>query len=299
MAHRPNNVVIGVPGQLGSELTIAAPPGLRPIVPLAHAMIDVTDAVAVSRLLRELRPTSVINTAALHDLTRCENLPDEAFRVNALGALNVARACASLGARCVYISTDYVFGDGDDSRVFDAPRFETDLPGPMNTYGLSKLAGEYAVLMSDRRNLVVRLSGLFGPHEVRGKAGNFVRRIVDQARAEAPLRVVADQWTTLTYAPEAAAAIWELVVQEVSGIIHLTNDGPCTWYEVASFILHHEGFPGEVEPLRLQEMAGVRRPRVSALGSQRLSGLGVSMRPWRAAVASYLQQLAPAALSPR
>jgi dTDP-4-dehydrorhamnose reductase len=133
--------VIGAGGQLGSDivLVLEQAPDFE-VVPLFHRDVEVTDAASVQAALDAARCDVVVNCAAFHRVDECEERADEAFRVNAIGAWNVARACARLGAQCVFVSTDYVFSGEKGS-----PYVEDDRPDPINVYGLSKAAGEWLV----------------------------------------------------------------------------------------------------------------------------------------------------------
>jgi dTDP-4-dehydrorhamnose reductase len=132
--------VIGANGQLGSEL-VAAPPDDVTVVALTRADVDVTDGDRVRALLREHRPDAVINTAAFHRTDACEDDPALAFRINATAVRDLALACAETRATLVHVSTDYVFGGLNPGRAF----VESDAVMPLNTYGVSKAAGEVLV----------------------------------------------------------------------------------------------------------------------------------------------------------
>ena len=134
-------VIIGGNGQLGSDLMGVWSAAGWETTPLAHADMAVEDAAQVESVLRRLAPEVVLNTAAFHNVPTCEQDPEQSFRVNALGALNVTRTCELLGARHIYFSTDYVFDGAKRS-----PYIETDLPNPLNVYGATKLLGEYYAL---------------------------------------------------------------------------------------------------------------------------------------------------------
>jgi dTDP-4-dehydrorhamnose reductase len=200
--------VIGPRGQLGSALCEAFRRRAVDCVELDHGRVEVTDPQSVLVALRDARPAAVVNTAAFHKVDACEEDPKRAFEVNALGALHVARACREAGARCVYVSTDYVF-DGAKAERYR----EEDLPNPVNVYGASKLAGEHLVVQTCPDALVVRVASLFGGLGSRGKGTNFVLTVLERARRGEALRVVDDVRMSPTYAEDAAAAIVELVAR--------------------------------------------------------------------------------------
>jgi dTDP-4-dehydrorhamnose reductase len=256
-------------------------------VELDHGRVEVTDPQSVLVALRDARPAAVVNTAAFHKVDACEEDPKRAFEVNALGALHVARACREAGARCVYVSTDYVF-DGAKAE----PYLEEDLPNPLNVYGASKLAGEHLVAQTCPDALVVRVASLFGGLGSRGKGTNFVLTVLERARRGEALRVVDDVRMSPTYAEDAAAAIVELVARGASGVFHVVNKGACSWYELAVRVLELAGLRVPVHPVPQEAYpARARRPRNSALSTAKLEARGLRLPPWEDAVQRYLAAL--------
>jgi dTDP-4-dehydrorhamnose reductase len=275
--------VLGSTGQLGSDLVRAftEASGYR-LVPITHAQVEVTDSVAVSRAIGEICPDIVVNCAAFHRVDECEDRPAEAFGVNSVGALHVARACAEVNALCVYISTDYVF-DGEKGR----PYTESDAPSPINAYGASKLAGEHLVRQTCPRWLIIRVASLFGKAGARGKGGNFVETILAGAKEGRPLRVVNDIRMSPTYTYDAALALVRLVRQGATGLVHVTNAGACTWHEFARKALELVGSDTKVESISSSDYpAKARRPRDSSLRSGKFPARG--LRPWEEALMAYL-----------
>jgi dTDP-4-dehydrorhamnose reductase len=280
--------VLGSSGQLGSDLVRALTEAEEyEVVSLAHAQVEVTNPGSVLRALVEVCPNIVVNCAAFHRVDECEDRPEEAFPVNTLGALNVARACAELNALCVYVSTDYVF-DGEKRE----PYTEEDPPCPINVYGTSKLAGEHLVHQACRRWLIVRVASLFGKAGARGKGGNFVEAILAKARSGQPLRVVNDMHMSPTYTHDAARALERLLRDGATGLFHLTNAGSCTWYEFARKALDLVGLDPLLEPISSQEYRyRAPRPRDSSLRSTRLDGfITECLCPWQEALRAYLME---------
>jgi len=275
--------IIGATGQLGSELARVFTDARRyEVVALGHQDLECTDPASVQAALTAVRPDVVINCAAFVRVDDCEDLPEEAFRVNALGALHVARACADLGARAVYISTDYVF-DGAKGGAYT----EEDPPNPINIYGASKLAGEVLTRQACPRWLIVRAASLFGPGGARSKGGSFLDRIVARARAGEPLKVVADMVMSPTYTPDAAPAIERLVAEGYTGVFHVTNAGRCSWYEFAREALTLLGINASIIPVSASEFpARARRPKDSSLEGRVIPGF--TMRPWQEALREFL-----------
>lgn len=278
-------LIIGATGQLGQDLMRLFG---EEAIGLGHQELDVTDGISVSRVLREKHPDWVINTAAFHRVDDCETNPTLSFAVNATGAANVARAAEEIGASVVFYSTDYVYGGIDRGR--DQPFSETDPAQPLNVYGISKWAGEQLVMQANPRHLVVRTAGLYGTATSR-KGWTFPELMVNKARDENQLRVVADQALSPTYTSDLAATTKALMEAEATGLFHLTNGGECSWYEFAKATIDLAGLDVPIEATATtQQPRRARRPPYSALTSDRLVAAGVaSMRPWREALADYLQ----------
>ena len=277
-------LILGATGQLGQDLMKVFG---GDAVGLGHGDLDVTDGIAVSRVLREHAPDWVINTAAFHRVDDCELNPTLAFAVNATGAANVARAAAEIGAGIVFFSTDYVFGG--EPRERGNPHSERDTARPLNVYGISKLAGEQLVALANPRHLVVRTAGLYGTATSR-KGWTFPELMVNKARSDGKLRVVTDQALSPTYTADLAAATRDLVDREASGLFHLANEGECSWYELAAATIELAGIAVEIEPSTTTQLPRrAIRPTYSAMRSARLAETGVvPLRPWREALADYL-----------
>jgi dTDP-4-dehydrorhamnose reductase len=257
-------------------------------VGFAHQDLDVMDEASVASAVHSAEPDWVLNTAAFHRVDDCEVNPTLAFAVNALGALNVARAAAEVGSGVVFYSTDYVFGGEDRERGH--PYEEGDRPHPLSVYGASKVAGEQLVMQANARHLVVRSAGLYGTATSR-KGWTFPELMINKARTEGVIRVVTDQVLSPTFTADLARTTKELVERDTVGLLHLTNAGECSWFEFAQEALALAGAEAKMEPIdtgQLQQRA--RRPSYSALDTARLGEVGLSpLRPWKEALSAYLQ----------
>ena len=277
--------VFGSGGQLGRDLC----PLLPDAVPLTRADADLTDPAALAGTLRQLRPAVVVNCAAYNFVDKAEAEPDAAFAVNAWAVRELARICREIDAKLVHVSTDYVFGL-DAGRT--APYRETDAPGPVSVYGLSKLAGEYLVRSSTPRHLVVRTCGLYGVWGSGGKGGNFVETMLRLAGQGKPLRVVSDQRCTPSYTRDVAAAVADLIRLDATGLVHVTNTGDNSWYEFATEIFRQAGVAADLTPITTEQFgAPARRPPYSALSTDTLAEtIATRPRHWRDALAAYLEE---------
>lgn len=283
--------IIGANGQLGCDLVAAL--GARAI-PLARPGCDVTDLVALESQLADARPDVIINTAAQTAVDACDEDTVDAWRVNALGAWNVAQVAAKLDVPVVLISTDYVFG-GDTTRTM--PYVETDPPAPVNVYGATKLAGEQLTMAATPRHIILRTSAVFGHAGARGKGGNFVEAILRRASSGESLRVVTDQVVSPTYTVALARAIAAMRDFTVHGLYHLASPEPCSWHAFACEVVRLAGLDVPVAAIPSSEFPRpARRPGWSALVSERLDRLGIAPLPsWREMLREYMAGRAEAA----
>ncbi len=280
--------LIGANGQLGSDIVSHFSQCDRyQLTALTRSDIDICDANSVDRALTSHKFDIVINSAAYVRVDDCEQEVERAFNVNAIGALNVARASRDTDALCVYISTDYVF-HGDRQ----VPYTESDIPDPISIYGTSKLTGEYLVKQTTLRSLILRISGVFGKAGASGKGGNFVETIVKKAKAGEPIRVVNDMFMSPTYTYDAARLLDELLLSGTTGIIHGANSGICSWHEFATEILSLANINHPIESIPASAFpTKATRPMNSALVSDRLDRITTfKMRSWQEALAAYLTE---------
>jgi dTDP-4-dehydrorhamnose reductase len=278
--------VLGAHGQLGRDL---CPRLSGQVVPLTRAEIDLAHPNTIPSVLAALRPDIFINCAAYNLVDKAETEPELAFAVNAWGPRLLAQACHALGCKLVQFSTDYVFGL-DSSRT--TPLSEEDPPGPVSVYGLSKLAGEYLVRAADPDHLVIRTCGLYGVWGSGGKGGNFVETMLRVAGLGKPLRVVHDQRCTPSSTADVASATTALIAMGVSGLVHVTNSGACTWYEFAAEIFRLSGVSADLTPITSDQFAApARRPTFSVLSNAKVVSAGLApLRLWQEALADYLTE---------
>ena len=268
-------LITGANGQLGSVRCKVF--GYEIVIPKDLPDFDLTRPTVEEEIIGSA-PDLIIHAGAYTDVDGAEREPHLALAVNAGGTEQIARAAVRLGARLMYISTDYVF-DGKQR----TPYREDDSPHPINRYGFSKWKGEQAVLTSGARALVIRTAWLYGSV---GK--NFVKSIMRAAQSEPILKVVNDQSGCPTYAEDLAASIALLVMKDVEGVIHVTNRGQCTWYEFAQAIVREMGFCCSVMPITTEQAGRLaKRPPYSVLSSDRLSSLGVALPEWSQALQRF------------
>jgi len=242
---------------------------------------DIRDARRVEEVVREARPEWIVLAAAYTDVDGCESNQERAFAVNRDGAVNVATAAKKVGARLVFLSSDYVF-DGKKS----TPYKTGDARNPQSVYGRSKAEAEVKLLELMPDCCIARTSWLFG---LGGKC--FPDTILKLAASRPALDVVDDQRGCPTYTVDLARAIMQLCRKDARGIVHVTNAGDCTWFEFAEEIVSSAGLTTTVRPVSSQQMARpASRPAYSVLSPTRLQALGIEMPSWHDALRRYLKQ---------
>jgi len=276
--------VIGSNGQLGTDLMKVLSDGHQ-VVGLTHKDIDVSDGNSC-RSIVALKPDAVINTAAFHKTDQCEDDPGKTFAVNALGARNIAKVTEEIDAIDVYISTDYVF-DGRQK----APYTEDSLPNPINTYGISKQAGE-AFTKQNPKHYIVRISSVFGAAGASGKGGNFVETMISKAKKGEAISVISDMWMSPTYTRDASFTMRKMLESNLPvGTYHAANDGLCSWFDFAKAIFDMTGLKPRLTPTKAEQFpTKAKRPIFSALSTDKLAQYGMKPRPWEDALRDYLAE---------
>lgn len=240
-------LVTGAAGMLGRDVVAAANDAGHEVVALARADLDITDAAAVRAAVRDARPHAVVNCAAWTDVDGAEADEAAATAVNGDGAGHVAAAAAEFGAHLLHVSTDYVFdGAAREPYPEDAPT------APASAYGRSKLAGERAVTAAGGGHAIVRTAWVFGPH-----GRNFVDTMRRLGADRDEVRVVDDQIGSPTYTGHLAAALVTAAEGRLTGVLHVTASGRCSWFELARATFEETG--GDCRVLR-QSTAELGRP---------------------------------------
>lgn len=283
-------LLFGGSGQLGYDLIRRAVDLNFEIVAPVTSEVDITDRGEVGRIVRNIAPSIVINSAAYTAVDKAEEDPERAHAVNAVGAELVAEACNQRGVRLIHISTDYVF-DGTASVQLT----EESPVNPINVYGRTKLEGEQAVLrILGEKGLVVRTASLYGQ-----RGANFVGTMLKLFAERERVSVVADQWMSPTWTGYFAEVILDLCRLPCSGILHAACEGAVSWFTFAEAIARFSSVrlpSGErviVEPTTAEAFARpAKRPRYSALDCGKLAALlGRPSLHWEEALREYLHEI--------
>ncbi len=296
-------LITGCNGQLGTELQKQLHQGFSEIGPLPEKFknatviatdvdtLDITDREEVMAFVRRHQPDVIISCAAYTNVDGCEQHPEDAFKVNALGPRNLAMAADRVGARIIHVSTDYVFsGNGDH------PLDESEQPAPVSVYGKTKLLGEQYVRQFCHRHFIVRTAWLYS---YTGK--NFVFTMMNAGKKFGKLTVVNDQLGNPTNAADLAYHLLKLALTHEYGVYHCTGKGICSWYDFAKEIIRLSGTPATVEPCTSAEYAeknpnAASRPAWSALENRMLAcTVGDEMRDWKDALTCFFENYKPEA----
>lgn len=280
-------VIIGANGQLGSDLVeVFTKRSSNVVFPLTRDDCNVEDFEKVNSVLRDINPDVILNTAAYHVVPDCEKNPLKAFSVNAVGAFNIARVADDIDAINVYYSTDYVF-DGKKQK----PYVESDLPNPLNVYGVSKLSGEYFTLNYCRKPYVLRISGIYGKIPCRAKGGNFITKILSLSKERDLIKVVNDEYLTPTPTSEIAKHTKRLIETGEFGLYHFTSEGSCSWFEFTKVIFETLDVKVKLVPVGSEEFPSpVKRPKYSVLENERYNRLGLGkFKNWEESLIEFLK----------
>lgn len=241
--------------------------------------LDITNPPQIAKVLDLYQPSVVVNCAAYTAVDKCEADELMANRVNGTAVEFLAKACKLRDIRLIHISTDYVF-DGNNEQGYR----ENEKVDPVNAYGKSKAKGEHEIIANAHQYYLVRTSWLYGPN---GK--NFVTTMLDLAKTQPELKVVNDQHGKPTYTRDLAVFLKQLVLTHApSGIYHGVNEEETTWYDFTREIFSQAGISTPVIPCTSDEFP---RPAKRPTWSTLLNTKRPLMRPWKEALADYLQRI--------
>jgi len=264
-------LLTGRNGQVGWELERALP-ALGELIATDRSTLDLSDADAIRRIVREAKPQLIVNAAAYTAVDRAETERDAAIQVNAVAPGVLAGEAKRLGALLVHYSTDYVF-DGEKR----SPYLENDRPNPISHYAFTKLEGERTVAASGCRHLILRTSWVYGP-----RASNFYQIIRRKAEANEAMRMVDDQTSVPTGSAFLATQTIALLRTMTEGLLHLVPSGQATRYEFAREVVTAGASRSAVEPARTADFpSSARRPVYSVLDNRRAAALLGALPAWK------------------
>jgi dTDP-4-dehydrorhamnose reductase len=281
-------LITGCNGQLGWELKRSMPEGVEAMW-TDVAELDIANSDAVNELVQKFHPAVIINAAAYTAVDKAETEKEISYKINRDGAGNLAKAAASVGARFLQVSTDFVF-DGQGR-----PYVPTDVVCPLSVYGASKAEGEQQVLASGAKALIVRTAWVYCSH-----GGNFVKTMLRLMAEKPALSVVCDQVGSPTWAKGLATTLWAYAQapEAATGIVHYTDSGVASWYDFAVAIQEEGVALGllkvavPITPIpAAQYPTPARRPGFSVLDkASTISSVGAAPH-WRVQLRAMLKEL--------
>ncbi|MED3711646.1 dTDP-4-dehydrorhamnose reductase [Peribacillus frigoritolerans] len=276
-------LVTGYSGQLGFDVVKEGNCRGLQMYGTSSSDIDITDKECVSKYVTELKPEAIIHCAAYTAVDKAEDDKEKCYDVNVNGTSYLAEAAKEIGAKFVYISTDYVLdGQGDE------PFKETDPPNPIGYYGLTKLEGEKIVQSLLENYFIVRISWVFGAN-----GNNFIKTMLRLSESRDELNVVGDQFGSPTYTCDLSCLLLDMILTDRYGIYHASNEGFCSWAEFAREIFKYANKRVKVNSITTEEYpTRAVRPKNSRMSKQKLTDNGFETLPkWEDALDRYITEL--------
>ncbi|MBS1916839.1 MAG: dTDP-4-dehydrorhamnose reductase [Bacteroidetes bacterium] len=283
---KPKIIVTGANGQLGKELQVASSsfPQFEFIF-LSKEELPIENADVVKKIFSDKQPLFCINCAAYTAVDKAESEKEKAFLINAEAVGILGKACASVNAKFIHISTDYVF-DGSSS----TPLKETDSTNPVNIYGESKLLGEMKAFEYCKETMVIRTSWVYSEF-----GNNFVKTMIRLMKERESLNVINDQTGSPTYAADLAKAILEIIAGKkfTPGIYNYSNEGEITWYQFAIAIKELTASPCVVHPISTSQYpTPAKRPQYSLLDKAKIKEIyDINIPQWKASLVACISRL--------
>ncbi|WP_105177330.1 dTDP-4-dehydrorhamnose reductase [Clostridium cagae] len=275
-------LVTGANGQLGSDILLELNNRGVKNKGIDIKDLDLTCESKVFEYIEKLRPKCIIHCAAYTAVDKAEELKEyeKCFNINVKATEYIAKACNYISSQMVYISTDYVF-DGKKDGEYEI----NDLPNPLSNYGKSKLAGESAVKNNLAKYFIIRTSWLFG-----NKNTNFINTIISLAKKNEEVNIVNDQIGSPTYSKDLANLVIDIINSDKYGVYHITNEGVCSWAELARLVLKIKNIKCKVNFISSDQFnSKAKRPLNSKLSKNSLKENGFDLLPsWEDAVKRYL-----------
>lgn len=284
-------LVTGVNGQLGYDIVNELNErGEYDVLAIDKDEMDITDRDQVMKIVKAYKPDVIFHCAAWTAVDKAEELVEACEKVNTLGTKNISEASIEVGAKLVYMSTDYVFdGNKDLSETYT----EEDIPNPQSVYGRTKYEGEEEV-RKNPNHFITRISWVFGVN-----GNNFIKTMLKLSNKYEKLNVVNDQIGSPTYTVDLAKLLVEMAETDKYGTYHVNNEGYCSWAEFAKYIMESNGKSTVINPVTTEEyyegkdMSKIAyRPRNSKLDKSKLEEAGFKRLPsWQDATDRYCKQL--------
>jgi len=275
-------VVTGAVGQLGQDVVLELARKNHEAFGTDREKLDITNEADVFAFISEVKPDAILHCAAYTNVDAAEENEELAYQINAAGTEYLAKVAQQIGAKMIYVSTDYVF-DGTSAEPYEVDQ-QTK---PLGAYGRTKLAGEELLQKNLKEFFIIRTAWVFGIH-----GHNFVKTMIRLGEERGEVGVVHDQVGSPTYTVDLGRFMVELMETDKYGIYHATNSGVCSWYEFAVEIYKQAGMNVTVNPLTSDQFPRpAARPQYSVLSKKKIEEKGLTpLRDWKEALAAYLDE---------
>ena len=275
--------ITGADGALGTEMQNILKSEKVNFLATDINQLDITYYKKTNETITNYRPDVILHFASIADVDECERNRDLAYRVNVLGTMGLANIARKLGAKMLYVSTNFVF-DGNTEDSYQ----EQDTPHPISEYGKTKYLGEICVKDLCDKYYIIRTAWLFG-----SRSKTFISRFLATKEKPKAIDVICDQIGSFTFIPDLANSIFQIIKSDNFGIYHLTNSGMGTWLDFALRAKELMRFNTEIRAVKTEELDIIApRPRFAALASRTFEFyFDRKMRSWDVALAAYVQEI--------
>lgn len=276
-------LITGASGQLGYDVKLELlNRGYYDILSPSSSAMDLRNKDSVRDTILDYKPDVVFHCAAYTAVDKAEDERELCSDVNINGTKYIVDACSEVGAKLIFISTDYVF-DGSKDGFY----LEDDKVSPVNYYGKTKWLAEENVRGYDN-HIITRISWVFGIN-----GNNFVKTMLKLSDTRDEISVVSDQIGSPTYTKDLSKVLVDMALSDKKGTYHVTNDGTCSWYEFAKYIFESNNIDIVVNPIKTSDYpTKAKRPHNSRMSKEKLMNDGFSMLPdWKDAVDRYNKEL--------
>lgn len=291
MSKKGKIAIVGANGQLGSDLVQVFSEKDYEVIGLTHQDIEITRMDSVRKVLHDIQPQFIFNSAAYHDLEQCQNNLPQAFLVNSMGPHSLALVAEELSAVLVHYSTNYVF-EGTQKK----PYTEDSIPYPINLYGWTKWNGENFLIENFSKFFIIRISSLYGRVPSRVKGENFITKMIDKSKTQDTVHVIKDEFMNPTWTRDIAENTAKLIETDAYGLYHMASHGGCSWYTLAKKIFQTLHLNSQLKPCKSKRFSSktssIPRPRYTFMENKKLQELQIDVMPdWEYSLDQYLREL--------
>ena len=273
-------LLVGASGCFGTELTWACKVKKIQLKYFSSKKLDILNFTTLKKKINSIKPNIIVNSSALVGINQCEVEYERAFKINSIGALNLAKICKSNNIILVQTSTHAIF-DGTKNNSYN----ESDIPKPNNVYSGTKYLSEIFVKSICKKHYIIRFPTLFGNR--RNKLLGFVDKVIVALKQNKTLKIANDKIDSPTYAKDAANYLLEILLKKKTyGEYHLANSGKTSYYEFVKYIKKILDSKSKIIPVKDSYFHSFGfKPLKTSIKSIKLK----KMRSWKTAIRDYLK----------